>query len=120
LIIGLEARGRSEHHAVTGDNRERSAVHVHRMNEIVVRPDKSEFHGLAYAHVQGIRSRKRFAVDREIVRERSFHEHGRIGQTIAIEPFLELNDVFHIRRRLGRAIARADDDRAPRELLYAT
>jgi len=98
--------------AVSGDDGERSAVDVDRMNEAAVRPDHPHLQRFTDLHHYGVGRRKRLAVEREEVRLPAVHRHRRICQPFTLEPFLNLQRVFVIRgeRWIGRG--RVDDERA--------
>ena len=59
------------------------------------------------------------AVDGKVIRKNPLHEHGGVGQAVAVKPLLKLNWVFEIRGWLGRRILRSHDERPvePQRLL---
>src|ERR1700730_5165786 len=85
-----------EYRAIHRHDLKGTTMHVHWMDKVVVRTDEPQLDGLPDPHADGFGRRVSFAVDREIVGQPAFHEHGRIGQPFAFEPFLQLDRILDI------------------------
>src|SRR6266566_2551257 len=65
--ISLESSGKRQRDTVASHHGKRTTVHVHWMNEVVVRPDEAKPDCLSNLHPQSISRGICLAIDREIV-----------------------------------------------------
>jgi hypothetical protein len=73
--IRIVACRRRKRDSVSGDYGEGTTMYVHRVNQIVARPDESQLNGRPHFHVNYVGGRIGTPVDREVVRKPTFHEH---------------------------------------------
>ena len=69
--IGFIARAFPERLPVKCHHRERTAMYMHRVHEVIVAADEAQFDRFTHFHFHGFRGGVGFAVDGEIVRQRA-------------------------------------------------